>query len=79
MLCTDEHINNIDASYTCSASLISRSQGACDDLCEVHMYVQRTEACVMATVELRWMEERIDNLLALLNERPCLYDMKLRD
>ena len=59
--------------------LISRSQGACDNLCEVHAYVQRTGACAMVTVELRWTEERVDNLIVLLGERPCLYSTKLRD
>ena len=33
----------------------------------------------MATVELRWTEERVDNLIVLLDERPCLYNTKLRD
>ena len=33
----------------------------------------------MATVELSWTEERVDNLIALLDERPCLYNMKVRD
>ena len=33
----------------------------------------------MATVELRWTEEKVDNLVPLLNERPCLYNTKLRD
>ena len=61
------------------APLISRSQGVCDDLWEVHTYVQRTGVCAMATVELRWMEERVDNLIALLDERPCLYNMKYID
>ena len=61
------------------APLISRSLGACDDLCDVHTYVQRTGACAIATVELRWTEEKVDNLIALLDERPCLYKMKLRD
>ena len=45
----------------------------------IHAYVQRNGACAMATVELRWMEERVDNLLALLDERPCLYNTKLKD
>ena len=31
----------------------------------------------MATVELRQTEERVDNLIALLDERPCLYNTKL--
>ena len=26
----------------------------------------------MSTMELKWMEERVDNLIALLDERPCL-------
>ena len=33
----------------------------------------------MATVEFRWTEERVDNLIALLDEIPCLYNTKLRD
>ena len=66
-------------SYTWCAPHISRSKGACDDLCELHTYVQRPDACAMATVELRWTEERVDNLIALLDERPCLYNTKLRD
>ena len=69
-----------DASYTWREPLISRSQGACDDLCEVrtctYMYVQRTGTCAMATVEVRW-KESVDNLIALLDERPCLYKTKL--
>ena len=32
----------------------------------------------MATVELRWTEERVDNLIALLEEKPYLYNTKLR-
>ena len=30
-------------------------------------------------MELRWTEERADDLIALLDERPCLYNTKLRD
>ena len=33
----------------------------------------------MATVELRWTEERVDNIIALLDERLYRYNMKLRD
>ena len=33
----------------------------------------------MAPVEFRWTEERVDNLLVLLDERLCLYNTKLRD
>ena len=56
------------ASYTWRAPLISHSQGACYDLCEIHTYVQRTGACAMATVELRWTEKRAENFIALLDE-----------
>ena len=33
----------------------------------------------MATLERRWTEERIDNLVTLLDERPCLYNTKSKD
>ena len=33
----------------------------------------------MATLERRWTEERIDNLIMLLDERPCLYNTKSKD
>ena len=33
----------------------------------------------MATLELRWTEERIDSLITLLDERPCLHNTKIRD
>ena len=38
-----------------------------------------TGACAMATLERRWMEERIDSLITLLDERPCLYNTKSKD
>ena len=33
----------------------------------------------MATSEHRWTEERIDTLITLLDERPCLYNTKSKD
>ena len=44
----------------------------------VRTYVQSTGTCAMATVEFRW-KERVNNLIALLDERLCLYNTKLRD
>ena len=32
----------------------------------------------MANMEFRWMEEGVDDLIALLEEKLCLYNMKLR-
>ena len=58
------------------ATLISRSLGACDHLCEVHTYVQRTGACAIATVERRWTEE-VDNLIALLDERRTIRSLEI--
>ena len=33
----------------------------------------------MATVEFRWTEERIEELIVLFEDRPCLYNTKLKD
>ena len=33
----------------------------------------------MAMVEIKWTEKRVDELVTLFEERPCLYNMKPRE
>ena len=64
------------ASYTCT---IYRAGAACifTDIVLTRRHTA-TEVFAMATSERRWTEERIESLITLLEERPCLYNTKIK-
>ena len=63
------------ASYTCT---IYRAGAACifTDIVLTRRHTA-TEVFAMASSERRWTEERIESLITLLEERPCLYNTKI--
>lgn len=44
----------------------------------VRLYIHVAKR-IMAVSEYRWTEERVEELISLFEERPCLYNTKAKD